>query len=65
LIADIVGLKQAKGAVVTQATKVSPADKAGIKFGDIITVVDDTPIDDARALSHTMGTRHPAPLSSQ
>ena len=29
-IADSVGLKQAKGAVVTEATKGSPADKAGI-----------------------------------
>ena len=58
-IADSVGLKQAKGAVVTEATKGSPADKAGIKSGDIITAVDGQPIDDARALSRTIGAKAP------
>lgn len=58
-IADSVGLKQAKGAVVTEATKGSPADKAGIKSGDIITSVDGQSIDDARALSRTIGSKSP------
>ena len=58
-IADSVGLKQAKGAVVTEATKGSPADKAGIKSGDIITSVDGRAIDDARALSRTIGAKAP------
>jgi len=58
-IADSVGLKSAKGAVVTEATKDSPADKAGIKSGDIITSVDGDEIDDARALSRTIGSKAP------
>jgi serine protease Do len=58
-IADSVGLKQAKGAVVTEATKDSPADKAGIKSGDIITAVDGQQIDNARALSRTIGGKAP------
>jgi len=58
-IADSVGLKEAKGAVVTDATKGSPADKAGIKSGDIITAVDGESIDSARALSRTIGGKGP------
>ena len=58
-IADSVGLKEAKGAVVTDATKGSPADKAGIKSGDIITAVDGKQIDGARALSRTIGAKGP------
>jgi len=58
-IADSIGLKDAKGAVVTQATKDSPADKAGIKSGDVITAVDGKAIDDARGLSRTIGAKAP------
>jgi serine protease Do len=58
-IADSVGLKTAKGAVVTETTKGSPADKAGIKSGDIITSVDGEEIDGARSLSRTIGAKPP------
>ena len=39
-IADSVGLKKATGALVMEITKDSPADKAGIKIGDVITHFD-------------------------
>jgi len=58
-IANSVGLKQAKGAVVTSATAGSPADTAGLKSGDIITAVDGQSIADARALSRTIGAKTP------
>jgi serine protease Do len=58
-IADSVGLKQAKGAVVTETTKGSPADKAGIKSGDVITAVDGDSVDGARALSRMIGGKAP------
>jgi len=58
-IADSVGLKQAKGAVVTETTKGSPADKAGIKSGDVVTAVDGTQIEGARSLSRTIGGKAP------
>ncbi len=58
-IADSLGLKEAHGAVVTEVTPNSPADKAGLKSGDVITAVDGDEIDDARALSRTIGAKAP------
>jgi serine protease Do len=50
-IADAMGLKETRGALVAEAVKDSPAAKAGIKTGDAIVAVDGEPIRDARALS--------------
>ena len=58
-IADSVGLKEAKGALVTEVTAGSPAEKAGIKSGDVVTAVDGDQIDDARALSREIGAKAP------
>ena len=58
-IADSVGLKSAKGAVVSQLTDDSPGGKAGLKSGDIITAVDGTEINDALALSRTIASKAP------
>lgn len=58
-IADSVGLKTAKGALVTEPSKGKPAAEAGIKSGDIITEVDGKPVDDARALSRMIGGKAP------
>jgi len=58
-IADSVGLKDAKGALVTQLNPDSPGGKAGLKSGDIITKVDGTEIDDALALSRTIAGKAP------
>jgi serine protease Do len=49
-IADSVGLKKAEGALVMEVTKDSPADKAGIKIGDIITHFDGKEIRQMRNL---------------
>ena len=38
-IADSLGLKEAKGAIVDKAEKDSPAAAAGLKDGDVITAV--------------------------
>jgi serine protease Do len=58
-IADGMGLKQATGALVSEPQKDSPAAKAGIQSGDVITTVDDTPIHDARELARKIGTMSP------
>jgi serine protease Do len=58
-IADSVGLKDAKGAVVTQLTDDSPGGKAGLKSGDIITAVNGQPIDNALALSRDIAGNAP------
>jgi len=58
-IADSMGLKQATGALVSEPQKDSPAAKAGIQSGDVITSVDDAPIHDARELARKISTMSP------
>jgi len=58
-IADSMGLKQATGALVSEPQKDSPAAKAGVQSGDVITSVDDAPIHDARELARRIGTMSP------
>jgi serine protease Do len=58
-IADSMGLKQTAGALVSEPQKDSPAAKAGIQSGDVITKVDDAPIHDARELARKIGTMSP------
>jgi len=53
-IADSVGLKDPKGALITDVTENSPGAKAGLKSGDIITKVDGQTIDNALALSRAI-----------
>ncbi len=47
-IADGLGLTDLKGALVAEPQAGGPADKAGIKSGDVITSVNDQPIADPR-----------------
>ena len=49
-IADSMGLKSDKGALVAEPQANSPAVKAGIKSGDVITKVNGEPVNDARTL---------------
>lgn len=58
-IADSVGLANTHGALVTEPTKDSPADKAGIKSGDVITKVDGKDITNALDLSRTIAGKNP------
>jgi serine protease Do len=58
-LADSMGLKQATGALVSEPQKDSPAAKAGIQSGDVITSVDGAPIHDARDLARHIGTMSP------
>jgi serine protease Do len=53
------GLKQATGALVAEPQAGSPAAKAGIQSGDVITSVDGNPIHDARELARRIGTMAP------
>jgi serine protease Do len=58
-IADSFGLKTAEGALVAEPQKDSPATKAGIEAGDIITSVDGHAIKDARELTRRIGGMTP------
>jgi serine protease Do len=58
-IADSMGLKQNTGALVSEPQKDSPAAKAGIQSGDVITTVNDAQIHDARELARKIGTMAP------
>ncbi len=58
-IADSLGLKDAKGALVSEAQADSPALKAGIKAGDVITAVDGQEVAGPKELARTIGGIQP------
>ena len=58
-IADSLGLKSARGALVSQPQDNSPAFKAGVQAGDIITAVNGEEVKDARDLAKKIGAMMP------
>jgi len=58
-IADSLGLKKAQGAIVDKQESGSPAAKAGIKPGDVITAVNGKSVKDARGLARAIGMMAP------
>ncbi|MHC4055538.1 Do family serine endopeptidase [Bradyrhizobium sp. 25ACV] len=58
-IAESLGLKEARGAIVDNPQDGSPAAKAGIEAGDVITAVNGTAIKDSRDLARTIATLAP------
>jgi len=58
-IAESLGLKEARGAIVDNPQDNSPAAKAGIEAGDVITAVNGTAIKDSRDLARTIATLAP------
>jgi serine protease Do len=58
-IADAIGLRQASGALVADATEDGPASRAGIRRGDTITAIDGRPVKDARDLTRRIAEVKP------
>ncbi|MDH5392699.1 MAG: PDZ domain-containing protein, partial [Gammaproteobacteria bacterium] len=54
-----IGLKDIKGVLITDVFKNSPADKAGLKIGDIITNIDNKTINDVRDVLNTIADSRP------
>ena len=57
--AKALGLKEPKGALVASVLKGEPADKAGIKVGDVIIAVNDKPVSDSHDLTRKIGLLKP------
>lgn len=53
-VAESLGLKEAKGALVANVTAGSPAAEAGIRQGDVITAFDGRPVDEVRDLTRAV-----------
>jgi serine protease Do len=58
-VADAIGLKDAKGALIAEAQANGPAAKAGLRRGDTIIAVNGEKIADARELSRKIATFAP------
>jgi serine protease Do len=58
-IADSLGLKTTEGALVSEPQNDSPAAKAGIVAGDVITTLDGAAVKDAHALARKIGNMAP------
>jgi serine protease Do len=58
-IADSLGLKNTQGALVAEPQSDSPAQKAGIKAGDVIVSVNGETVTDARDLARRIGAMAP------
>jgi Do/DeqQ family serine protease len=56
-IAESLGLKRPAGVLVASVTPNSPAARAGLKTGDIITAVDGQAVDDPNAFDYRFGTK--------
>ena len=54
-IAESMGLANVQGALVSQVVDGSPAEKAGIRAGDVVTAVNGKPVKDAASLRNAIG----------
>ncbi len=58
-LTDALHLKNDKGAIISQVMPNTPAAAAGLKPEDVITEIDQHPVDGAAQLRNTMGLIHP------
>ena len=58
-IAESLGMKNASGALVAEAKADTPAAKAGVQEGDVITAVNGNPVKDSRSLAREISVMAP------
>jgi Do/DeqQ family serine protease len=58
-LAGSLGLSGVKGALVSAVSEDSPAEKAGLKRGDVITAIDGQPVKDSNSLRNTVSRLKP------
>jgi len=58
-MAEAFGLKDSNGALVSDVINDSPAEKAGVKAGDVVLKIDDTKIESSDHLTMTIGSKAP------
>jgi S1-C subfamily serine protease len=56
-IADSLGLQRPAGALVTSIAKPSPAERAGLRTGDLIVSIDGVAVDDPNAFDYRFATK--------
>src|SRR4051812_44642924 len=56
---DNLGLKSTKGALIADVVKESPADKAGVKPGDVVVALNGRPVNDNNQLTRDVGVIPP------
>jgi serine protease Do len=56
---DQLGLKSTKGALIADVVKDSPADKAGLKPGDVVVAINGKPVQDNNQLTRDVGVIPP------
>jgi Do/DeqQ family serine protease len=56
-IAETLGLPRPTGVLVADVAKGSPAERGGLKTGDVVTAVDGQVVDDVDSLTYRLGTR--------
>ncbi len=54
-LAKAFNIEEQQGAVIAKITKGSPADKAGLEVGDIVTTINGRPVNDASTIRTTVG----------
>lgn len=53
-MAQALGMSQARGSIIALVVPNGPAERAGLQIGDVITSIDDKPVNDERALLRTI-----------
>jgi Do/DeqQ family serine protease len=56
-IAESLGLKRPSGVLTASVSPASPAGRAGLKTGDLITAIDGQPVDDPNAFDYRFATK--------